>query len=349
MDHLASEGGAIAFLVYDSRSGSTVLSRKLVEMVAGVCVTPELAFDSILHGNRTFRRHSTIEMVRTLIRTRGIRNLSPRVRRALIRVARSATGSDAATVINLAVNIWRNEMHEAVHSECIVVKGGTHVRYWREIHRAYRGSARFIYLIRDPRAVIDSKLRTRRPYVPSETMAWGGALLAAIRWRQFAKTMRTARLRGEQVLEIKYEDFIASPAEVMAKIADFLGVALSNLPTRAVYKIPKAEQQIHLLALSGKINEDRVNRWQMQLSDADRRVIEAVCYTEMRARGYEPIESAQAIRRYLRSLRGVPGALSQMLSHFRRVGFGSRQPVLANAKSGRHRRRTRTTSTDFGS
>lgn len=113
--------------------------------------------------------------------------------------------------------------------------------------------ARFLHVIRDPRAVVRSLLRigfwrdTFRLREPawqggldeSELTEWGGydrspVALAAIEWCAVLRTARAEaqRLPAGRYREIRYEDFVTDSQSVLNEIIRFGGLPPSNRPQR---------------------------------------------------------------------------------------------------------------------
>jgi len=99
--------------------------------------------------------------------------------------------------------------------------------------------ARFVHILRDGRAVVDSLMRIdfwrdsprmrepawRNGLSESHLRAWEAhgrspLALAALQWRSVIERAREERdaLRPERYLEVRYEDFLADPAAVMRRI-----------------------------------------------------------------------------------------------------------------------------------
>jgi hypothetical protein len=104
--------------------------------------------------------------------------------------------------------------------------------------------ARFVHVVRDGRAVVNSWLQMpwwlgyRGPeqwhfgqLSNAELEEWEGSgrsfvVLAGLAWQRLidAFTEARSRLPEDHWLDVRYEDFVASPAEVSARILDFIGV-----------------------------------------------------------------------------------------------------------------------------
>lgn len=302
-------------MVYDSRSGSTLLSRKLSESLKDVAVTPEIGFDSLLKQSRTsFSLEQARAVVRELYASGDFRNIG--VEPLVLEVKLSAIPEpiSKADLIGLTLILWQEASGMAGSN--IIVKNGTHALYWREISMAMKESARFIFVYRDPRAVINSKLRTLRPYHGHEVMAWGGSLLAALRWRRYSSIMRMAAKAGLEVLEVKYEFLLPFTEREVTRVAEFLDTEAMLVKEVGNYVIPEAERNIHTLVSAGEIKTERGEAWMHELSVFDRNVIESLCMSEMSSRGYAPVDRHGKVFATLCIIAALPGTLLKVARHF---------------------------------
>ena len=145
------------------------------------------------------------------------------------------------------------------------------LRYLNELF----GGARFIHVVRDPRAAIASFLNV--PWwpdlrvwcagnlTPKQWAAQGGdpVLLAAELWRAEVQHVLQAKtaLGPQRYLEVRYEEFIRAPHQTLARILDF-----SALPWTSSFE--------HFLA-SFKL-EDRNFKFKKQFSAAQQEHIETL-------------------------------------------------------------------------
>jgi hypothetical protein len=292
---------SIAFLVHDARSGSTLLSDMLTRRLSGVYVTPEIAFVRLLRV--AGRRSATAPrrgLAQRMVSGNLLRNLGIDAAELSGIVAGLPDPLPTSTLIRRLLETHRLRAG-ASPPDCVVVKHGIHVQVWREIAAAFGDATRFIHIHRDPRAVVSSKLRTVRPYVQEETLAWYGPLLGAWRWRAYSVAMREAAASGVPVLDVPYEALLEDPDDQLGRVAAFLGVAVRGRDERpaADYRIPEAERGIHGLVRSGRVHRDRADAWSTELSMRELKAVEAIASGEMRARGYRPSLDMSAARRAL--------------------------------------------------
>lgn len=272
----------VVFLVYDSRSGSTLLSREITSHVPGVLVTPELRFDMLVRrGERWLANAPTADILELLRQHRWAAKLEFTAP-MLEEVVRRHRESIRALIEGVAATLAAHRRQPAPST--VVIKSGMHLRVWRRILTLIP-DARFLTIVRDPRAAIASKLATPRPYHPGQPMAWGGTLLAALQWRWYSATARRIGAYGE-LHTVNYEELLDSHSQVLSGVAAFLGSQLQWGTDR--YRIPAAEHAIHGRVLTEGLEHERSSAWRKTLSREDQAVIEFVCGAEMRRRGYDP-------------------------------------------------------------
>lgn len=157
--------------------------------------------------------------------------------------------------------------------------------------------ARFIHLVRDPRAVVPSLLNV--PWGPTrvETAAlhWRRAALAGIRGFD--------RLDDERRVTVRYEDLTEAPERVMRQLSAFLGVKfeLAMLSPREHADLVLAEQkqpQTHVRIREGIVDRGAA----IGLSEGAVEVIEAIAGDTMGRLGYSRSRSVTDRREYVRSL-----------------------------------------------
>ena len=219
-----------------------------------------------------------------------------------------------AALIRLALLQW--QVASGMAGSKIIVKNGTHALYWRQITAMMNGAARFIFVYRDPRAVINSKLRTIRPYHKHEVMAWGGPLLAALQWLRYSSIMRNATKAGIEVLDVQYESLLHFTEREVTRVAEFLDTQVMSEKQGVNYIIPEVERNIHTGVLSGEMKTERGKAWVRELSIFDRNVIDSLCMSEMLYRGYAPVGRHGKVFATLCIIAALPGTLLKVARHF---------------------------------
>jgi len=145
--------------------------------------------------------------------------------------------------------------------------------------------ARFIHIVRDGRAVANSLLQM--PWWPGyrgpENWAWGNltqlhldeweasnrsyTCLAAIAWKVLMDSYERAsqELPPERYLQLRYEDFLAAPRDVLQQIVSFIG-----LPWTAAFERHVRRQKIYASrsrAFERDLSPDQLAEMQSSLSE----------------------------------------------------------------------------------
>lgn len=150
-------------------------------------------------------------------------------------------------------------------------------------------SAQIIHIIRDGRDVALSMLRSYR----GSKFFYIDVCYAAHSWK---RRVRQARSYGktlgiDRYHEIRYEELVANPTEVLSAICNFLGEAYE--PSMAEpYKEAKAHfhsKGIHA-ATRQPLTTKSVGRWQSEMSEADQRLFQAIASDLMNELGYQTTE-----------------------------------------------------------
>lgn len=159
--------------------------------------------------------------------------------------------------------------------------------------------ARFLHVIRDGRAVVRSLLdvhfwggtwREREP-------AWKGGLseaelerwrelgepplaLAALQWRAIVRSARAEaeRLAPDRYAELRYEDFVASPEDVLERMTEFC-------------ELPRSREAHRFLA--GRVDLRDMNyRWREAFDTTEVGLLEELIGDELESLGYEGADRA---------------------------------------------------------
>jgi hypothetical protein len=101
-------------------------------------------------------------------------------------------------------------------------------------------------------------------------------------WNLHTKLLKSTRLSGEQLLTLKYEDFVSNAAEHLERILRFAGLWDEAAAAKMLNEHP---------ASAGSID-----KWRKDLAEEEILVIESVCFDNMRHYGYEPELAKKAVR-----------------------------------------------------
>ena len=136
-------------------------------------------------------------------------------------------------------------------------------------------AARFVHIVRDPR---DCAL--------SSAAAWGNSLLrTAQEWADRVGACRAdgAALGPGRYVELRYEDLLADPPAVLARLFDFLGVPPPVDPGR----LARVPENVGSARGAARVVTENQRKWQRRMSPAMRRRFERVCGELLDALGYD--------------------------------------------------------------
>lgn len=154
------------------------------------------------------------------------------------------------------------------------------IRYYARLIEAFP-SAKFVHLIRDPRAVYNSvKRRAWGPNTPHVAGGWWLENLA----RGFAAE---ALLGSEVVYRVRYEDLVESPASSLQPLCEWLGVRYSEeMAAARGFEPPGYTRAQHILVGEG-LHEERVCAWRSELGVREVEIMEALAGDVLELLGYE--------------------------------------------------------------
>ena len=146
--------------------------------------------------------------------------------------------------------------------------------------------ARFIYMVRDPRAGVASMQRVS--FLPDDVV------FNALNRRKHATTGRQileTNVPANQRTSVRYEDLVATPEPVVQRLCDFLNEPYEPEMLRfhrnaEQYMTPEASDS-HNAAATRPISQKQAEKWRTELSSTDVACIEWICQNEMEAFGYE--------------------------------------------------------------
>jgi hypothetical protein len=155
------------------------------------------------------------------------------------------------------------------------------VRYG-ELLKANYPQAKFIHLIRDPRAVVSSLIRSN--------VHQSNAYFAARRWLKDVKAgLALKEEYPADVLEVRYEDLVSKPEGILQQVCAFLGLSFD--PAMLEYQDAGATEyggyyeKVHS-NLKERPNANRIEAWRKHLLPREIALVESLCGETMRALGY---------------------------------------------------------------
>ncbi len=183
-----------------------------------------------------------------------------------------------ANILALLLEMFGRQNHARVVGE----KTPNHFLYV-PILRGFFPGARFIYIVRDPRAVVLS-LKT----VPWSTRS---VTANAEKWRRYAKAEAVYRRTcGADLHTVRYETLVHDPEPCLRRICEFVGVTYSAEMVRFHERIPRTldlDREPWKAGVRNPLDRAAAHRWREALSRAEIAEIEAITWNGMRRHGYE--------------------------------------------------------------
>lgn len=154
--------------------------------------------------------------------------------------------------------------------------------YIREVQTAFPDAA-FIFLMRDGREVVSS-------FKKGGSKAFGhlaNPVNAAHHWNKSVTALDFLKRQGSQVLQIKYEELVANPADTLTMICRFLGVEFDsgmlqyhqNIPDTPFYH--DAHHQKLKMPVSSPVTE-----WRRALSEEEQKSVLRIIGRNLERFGY---------------------------------------------------------------
>jgi len=177
--------------------------------------------------------------------------------------------------------------------------------------------ARFVHIIRDPRAVVNS--------LKHSDVHHSNALYGAKRWRaDVGRGLSYARLVPERVLELRYETLVRDTEQALTEVCRFLelawpGPAWWDLGGQATDEYSAFYDEIHK-NLDRSISGEHIDKWTSQLSEREVEVVEDTTLEFMVKLGYEPqFENPSPSPMFVTALRAerLAGIVRQLVKYLR--------------------------------
>lgn len=275
------------FLFYDSRSGSTFLASLLVKHShSTLSIAPEINMVSLLfsqYQKEIIRDGFDLDEVIAIIsQDAEFQNwyISPNeIRQALSH----AYPISIREFILAMCKLYMQKHHP--QATLFGFKKGSYRQFYQRINKLFP-DAKFIGLIRDGRAVFNSKKHslhtvTGKPFTTDPVQA-------ALRWRSTVKLLRQIRKEfPERTLLIHYEELVHNPVETVLMICTFLNVQCHAKPeTESKYILPERYNELQPNIFKSAINS-RIDDWKNSLSAEEILVFESLAYKQLVSEGYK--------------------------------------------------------------
>ncbi len=201
-----------------------------------------------------------------------------------------AEGNKGKGIKSLMESIARNfsKLKDRTFS-VVLIKNGALIYYYRILLHLFP-MAEFIHIFRDPRAVVNSMLRFKTPYLVQEQMGRGNVVFMARTWMNYmmmADDMK--KVSGIRMTEVRYEDLCFSVVDRIKDVLRFLDVpfvAQRASDENTFFNVSGKEKGIHAL-FDKPPDIKRTEGWKRELPIWQGVAVEAVLGHSLQAYGYE--------------------------------------------------------------
>jgi hypothetical protein len=279
-----------AFLAYSGRSGSTYLAKQMNDRLPSVTVLPEfravehLAVESLATADALSRRT-----------VRDIFANDVQLAQDVAVHARLVTHFDAMSRPTLSLVEALDELtdvalatHVGPPPDVVVLQFSRYQYFFNRLRpRLGQRLQAEIGIVRDPRGVVNSLLRTPRAYYRNEDMGRGDPAFCSRRWVREQRQMLNMRdAAPELALVVKYEDMVADLDAALLLVASRLGVPTSlDGDDAEEYDVAPRERALHpLLHKSPEVS--RIDAWRTELSAGRRLAVEVITRDPASRLGY---------------------------------------------------------------
>jgi len=133
--------------------------------------------------------------------------------------------------------------------------------------------AKFMVLVRDPRAVFASQKR----FFSHRRLKY-----SCIYWNLHTELIKDSCLPADQFLTVRYEDFVDDAAKHLERILNHAGIADQETAEKMLAAHPPSPNS--------------VDRWKTDLSAKEIHTIESICFDNMQHYGYHPTLAKKGIK-----------------------------------------------------
>lgn len=197
------------------------------------------------------------------------------------RVRRSITEAapNVADAYRRAMALWAQHYGK----QCWGEKTPEHL-YYVDFIASMFPKARFVYIVRDPRAVVRSMNAIEFFSADSVINAYNWKQAATEGWQLFQNHVPVRRR-----LLLHYESLVQHPEETLRALCDFLEVSYEP-DMLSFYQLPDSvfPENVRTPNIQRPINAESLDKWRNELSDRQVASVEAVCREPMGRFGYVP-------------------------------------------------------------
>jgi len=283
-----SESNGPIFIVGANRSGTTLL-RLMLNAHPRIAIPEELLYF------RSFYAGTPVESWRKP-------DLSPSAYAGIVRVFVGRTAQlhrelDAPAVISEILNHGPHDLRRP-YSVVLDRWARYHDKprwgektpgnlFYVDIIRDMYPEARFLYVVRDPRAGVASMQKT--DFFPND-IAFNA--LSRRKHDHVGRRLLETHVASDHWMVVRYEDLTAHPEKVLRDVCTCIGekydtAMLAYHETSSAFMKEEAAATFNATATQ-PVTTKKIDAWKQTLTDRDVALVESICTTEMRRYGYQP-------------------------------------------------------------
>jgi hypothetical protein len=159
--------------------------------------------------------------------------------------------------------------------------------FYVDIIRDMYPEARFLHVVRDPRAGVASMQKT--DFFPDD-IAFNA--LSRRKHDRVGRRLLETHVAPDHWMVVRYEDLTTHPETVLCEVCTCIGekydpAMLAYHETSSAFMKEEAAATFNAAATQ-PVTAKKIDAWKQTLTDRDVALIESICTTEMRRYGYEP-------------------------------------------------------------
>ena len=313
----------VFFLVYNSRSGSTFLSKTLSKHYANIIIVPE----SMLIRNLFLLSEQKVkELTRKDIRT----IIDNDYQFESLNISKYKTEEIIYKKKGLGSFIILRGLLEEIHGHPIdntilIVKTGILINdlSTRLKETCFSG---YIYIYRDPRGIINSTISTISPHFKGFKMGRGCIVHSANMLKKFDKKVCEVE-RLVSVFKIKYEKLKEDLPSLIQKISTKAELDLRS--GKGKFELNPKENSIHS-KIDKPFDKNRIYAWKHELSAKQIYVIDKVTNNYQQKRGYFNYTTLSSIDKILALLRYyiIEYSIKALHEYYKKLIFFIKNPIF---------------------
>lgn len=276
----------LAFLVYDSRSGSTLLA-SILNQLAGVSVSHESRFiaEILEYAGALDQPDSPARLTAHLFTEVQFAELGWTSAQVEKVIAGIALPRSRFAIISALIEAYFSERDGDARWR--VVKSSESLYHASALRRMFP-RARFIHIVRDGRAVHVSKSTTISTY---GSVMEDNPVRAALDW---CDVQERAQQHADVMITVRFEDLVNEPESTLRLLGDSLNLTeaervLAKSPEQFAQEIGDSQRHLHK-RVGSRPQSTRIDAWRSRIRPADARVIDLIAHSSLSALGYAPYD-----------------------------------------------------------